>query len=170
IALACRTSFGVLEDWRKGMLDVAIVEEPAGRSGRHRNAECLHVDRLVWVGAKHGDAVNRRPLPVSLCNSSNALRPAMVRALKENRIKYRTVSELGTIETVSATVKTDLAISALLKSTVPADVEILGGANHLPDLPHFEVVMLGAKTGTDQVIQAFAQTIRDAFSSLNRSG
>ena len=123
---------------------------------------------MVWVGARNGEAVDRSPLPVSLSNETNALRPAMVRALRENKTIYRTVSEVGTSETVSATVRTDLAITALLQSTAPSDVDILTGHENLPDLPHLEVNMLGPRDHSNSVATALCGKIREAFSNSNR--
>jgi hypothetical protein len=47
-------------------------------------------------------------VPVSLCNDTSALHPAMERALRSWRVSFRVVSEVGTIKTVSATLRTDL--------------------------------------------------------------
>lgn len=165
ITLVCLTSPKLEQAWLQNEVDIAIIEEPAGTLDQNESKECLLVDRMVWVGAKNGEAVNRSPLPVSLCNNTNALRPAMVRALKEQHINFRPISELGTIETVSATVRTDLAITALLQSTVPSDVDILNGRFPLPELPHFEVNMLGPKDADNFVAKVLCEKLREAFSN-----
>lgn len=163
VTLVCRTSPLLVEDWAAGKIDIALVEEPVSTARTAASRECLLLDRLVWIGAPGGAAHRRTPLPVSLSNDSNALRPAIVRSLQSSNIAFRTVSEVGTIETVSATVRTDLAVTALLRSTVPADVEILGAQAGLPDLPHFEVNMLGANQCENSVTEALCTAIRGAF-------
>ncbi|MFK0686656.1 LysR family transcriptional regulator [Mesorhizobium sp. IMUNJ 23033] len=169
VTLVCRTSPKLTEDWLSGEIDIAIVEEPVGAAKYSASKECLLVDRPVWIGARNGEAFKRSPLPVSLSNETNALRPAMVRALQEGKIIFRTVSEVGTMETVSATVRTDLAVTAVLRSTVPDDVDILGGRASLPELLHFEVNMLGSKEPSDPVAMALCNTIRDAFALQRRT-
>lgn len=163
VTLVCRTSPKLVEDWKAGAIDIAIFEEPVGHTEQIATKECLMVDRLVWVGACHGDAVGRKPLPISLSNDSNVLRPAMLRALQGADIEFRVVSEVGTIETVSATVRTDLAITALLHSTVPEEIDILSAHSYLPTLPHFEINMLPSRTASNPVADALCREIRNVF-------
>lgn len=163
VTLVCRTSPRLIADWKSGAIDVALFEEPVGGGELIARKECLMVDRLVWVGARHGTAVSRKPLPVSLSNDTNVLRPAMLQALRDSGPGYRVVSEVGTIETVSATVRTDLAITALLQSTVPDDVDILGSEAGLPELPHFEINMLPSRKSSDPVAEALCREIRGVF-------
>lgn len=163
VTLVCRTSPRLIADWKSGAIDVALFEEPIGHGVRIARKECLMVDRLVWIGARHGDAVRRTPLPVSLSNDTNVLRPAMLNALRDSDVHYRVVSEVGTMETVSATVRTDLAITALLQSTVPEDVDVLGAEGGLPDLPHFEINMLPSRKTGDPVAEALCREIRAVF-------
>lgn len=163
VTLVCHTSPKLIDAWEKGEVDVVIVEEGVGLSPRKEQGERLLADQLVWVGAVGGEAVYKSPLPVSLCNDSSVFRPAMLRALKEARCNFRTLSEVGTIETVSAALRTDLAISALLASTVPQDIEILGAEQGLPELPPFEINLYGAGESAAAHINGVCRLIRQYF-------
>jgi hypothetical protein len=119
----------------QGEIDLALIEEPVGLS----RGECLAVDRLVWVGAKAGTAHLKTPLPVSLVAETCAFRPAVLAALRERNREWRTMFESGSIDATTATVRSDLAVTAWLASTVPADLDILPPDVGLPELPSFAI-------------------------------
>ncbi len=156
ITLSCLTSPQLIAAIAAGELDVVIAEEPAGKS----KAECLATDRLVWVGAKGGDASQKRPLPISFGCDTCAFRPVIFDALRASGMPWRTVSEIGNAEAISATVQTDLAVTALLASTIPAGLEVLEG---LPPLPNFAINLHLPRTGSSLIAEALARTIREGF-------
>lgn len=163
ISLVCLTSPKLLESLAAGDIDLAVVEEPLGASTA--GGECLATDRLVWIGARRGEAFRKRPLPVSFCSESCAFRPAMLAALQGSGLRWRTVSEVGSLDAVSATVKTDLAVSALLASTLPhdTDVDVLGAEADLPDLPGFAINLYLPRSGSTAIAQALAAQLREGF-------
>jgi DNA-binding transcriptional LysR family regulator len=165
ISLACLTSPKLVDALTAGEVDLAVVEEPLGPSA----GECLATDRLVWIGAKRGEAYRRRPLPISFCSESCAFRPPMVAALQESNLAWRMVSEIGNLEAISATVQTDLAVSALLASTVPCDVDVLAPDSGLPELPGFAINLHLPRTGTSETAKALAHYIRDGFLGRQRA-
>jgi DNA-binding transcriptional LysR family regulator len=156
ITLSCLTSPQLIEAIRAGALDVVIAEEPAGKS----KAECLATDRLVWVGAKGGDASLKRPLPISFGCDTCAFRPVIFDALRSSGLSWRTVSEIGNAEAISATVQTDLAVTALLASTIPPGLEVIEG---LPPLPNFGINLHLPRTGSSPIAEALARSIREGF-------
>lgn len=159
ITLSCLTSPQLIEAIAAGELDVVIAEEPAGRS----KAECLATDRLVWVGARGGDAFLKRPLPISFGCDTCAFRPVIFDALRTSGLAWRTVSEIGNAEAISATVQTDLAVTVLLSSTVPVGLEILSSEGGLPTLPNFAINLHLPRSGTTPVSEALARAIREGF-------
>ena len=60
VTLVCRDSLVLLDDLKSGRVDLALTTEVGCRSG----GETLRSDRLVWVGARGGDAHTRVPLPL----------------------------------------------------------------------------------------------------------
>jgi DNA-binding transcriptional LysR family regulator len=135
ITLVCASSPELLTAIAEGDIDLALVEEPLGPS----HGECLSVDRLVWVGAKAGTAYAKTPLPVSMVAETCAFRPAVLNALSEHNLAWRTLFESGSIDATTATVRSDLAVTAWLASTVPADLDILPPDTGLPELPSFAI-------------------------------
>ena len=135
ISLVCASSPELLEELEKGTIDLCVVEEPFGAS----RGECLAVERLVWVGAKAGNAYRKVPLPISMVADTCAFRSSVFAALSNDGRRWRTVFENGNIEATTATVRTDLAVTAWLASTVPADLDILSIEEGLPELPVFAI-------------------------------
>lgn len=164
ISLVCASSPELAAALAAGTIDLAVIEERAGRTA----GECLLVDRLVWVGAKGGSARLKRPLPVSIVADTCAFRPAVLAALSENGLDWRTVFENGNIDATTATVRSDLAVTTWLASTVPPDLDILSDAG-LPALPNFSVNLHLPRHAGAPAVQAFAGHIREGLSRFRQA-
>ncbi|WP_375458080.1 LysR family transcriptional regulator [uncultured Enterovirga sp.] len=164
ITLVCRNSIMLAAAVAAGELDLAVVE--AARLDPH--AELLATDRLVWVGAKGGEAHRRRPLPVA-SDDNCAFRPILFEALRKADIPFRIVTDAVNLDAASATVQTDLAIVAALAGAVPDDVTVLGPESGLPDLPPFTIGLHLPRTGASPAAQVLAQGLREAFTSRLRA-
>lgn len=156
VALVCLSSPELITAASNGEVDMALVEEPVGPS----RGECLAVDRLVWVGAASGSAHLKNPVPISLVAETCAFRPAVIDALEERRIAWRTMFESGSIDATRATVRADLAVTAWLQSTVPADLVILPSDDRLPALPPFSINLHLSAGGQSQAATELARHIR----------
>lgn len=159
ISLVCASSPELTAALAAGTIDLAVIEERVGSSA----GECLAIDRLVWVGAKGGVARAKRPLPVSIVADTCAFRPAVLAALGEHGLEWRTVFENGNIDATTATVRSDLAVTAWLASTVPADLDILPSESGLPPLPNFAINLHLPRHGVGPAAQEFARHIRDGL-------
>jgi DNA-binding transcriptional LysR family regulator len=164
ISLECRPSFFLLEGLDAGDLDVAITTE----LGCGPHGESLIMDRLVWAGARGGSAHLQRPLPLSCGNENCAFRPPILRALMAAGIDWRPVSEINNMDALNVTVQTDLSVGALLASTVPAGLDILGSESGLPALPPFSINLYLPKTGATPVGAELARHIREGFLTRSR--
>lgn len=160
ISLVCASSPELVEALAAGTIDLAVIEEQVGLSA----GECLLVDRLVWVGARGGSARSKRPLPVSMVADTCAFRPAVLQALSGHGLDWRTVFENGNIDATTATVRSDLAVTTWLASTVPGDLDILSFDAGLPTLPNFSVNLHLPRHAIAPAAQAFAAQIREGLS------
>lgn len=164
ITLSCLSSPDLLAALAADRLDAAIVEEPAG----HTRGETLLTDRLVWAGARGGDAFRKRPLPISLDCETCAFRPVLFDAMKASGLTWRTTTESQGAYAMGAMVQTDLAVTVLLASTLLPGLEVLPSGSELPTLPNFAVNLHLPRTGVTRVTQAFAETVREGFRSRQR--
>jgi DNA-binding transcriptional LysR family regulator len=135
ISLLSASSPDLADALARGMIDIAVIEEPLGPT----QGECLLIERLVWIGARAGGAHLKRPLPVSMVAETRAFRPAVLSALHEHGRIWRTVFENGNMEATTATVRADLAVTVCLASMVPSDLHILPAEAGLPELPSFAI-------------------------------
>lgn len=159
ISLVCASSPELASALAAGTIDLAVIEERVGPT----SGECLAIDRLVWVGARGGVARAKRPLPVSIVADTCAFRPVVLSALNEHGLEWRTVFENGNIDATTATVRSDLAVTAWLASTVPADLDILPFDVGLPPLPNFAINLHLPRHGVGPAVQEFARHIRDGL-------
>jgi DNA-binding transcriptional LysR family regulator len=168
IELVCLASPELLDGIAKGSIDLALVEEPVGKS----LGECLAVDRLVWVGARGGAAHLKTPLPVSMVAETCAFRPVVLQSLGECGLAWRTMFESGSIDATRATIRADLAVTAWLASTVPNDLDILPFGKNLPELPSFAINLHHAKGQLPRAASELTQQIRHGISrhSVARQG
>lgn len=157
-SLVCGSSPELVEALTMGRVDLAVIEEPVGPSA----GECLGVERLVWVGARAGTAHGKRPLPISLVADTCAFRPAVLAALDGQGVAWRTVFE-GSMEATAATVRADLAVTARLASTVPAELDILPAGPGLPDLPNFAISLHLPRHPAGAAAMGLARCIRDGL-------
>jgi hypothetical protein len=167
VSLVCSASPALAAAVAAGQADLALVEERADAAV----GECLSVERLVWVGARAGAAHLRRPLPVSLAGDTCAFRPAVLDALRERDLAWRTVFE-GGLAATTATVRADLAVTAWLASTVTPGFDILPADSGLPVLPHFAISLHLPPGGAGAAATGLARCIRDglAWRGLQSAG
>ena len=165
ISLTCAASPDLLSALASGEVDLIVVEEPVGRT----DGECLRLERLVWVGARNGGAYLKTPLPISMVADTCTFRPAVLAALQDRGRDWRTVFENGNIEATTATVRADLAVTAWLVSTVPADLEILKGDKAPCGLPPFAINLHLPKSNLSRQAAELAHYLRVGFPRLQRA-
>jgi DNA-binding transcriptional LysR family regulator len=160
ITLVSDTTQALRAELRERKLDLALMTEQE----RGDQDQFLLTDRLIWVGAKGGDAYRRRPLSVALGQENCGFRAAAVKALTKARMPWRAICQFGSLESVFATLEADMAIALFLSRTVSDRLAPLGG-RELPALPDFHINLRVPSTGTTSVAMEFARHIREGFSS-----
>ncbi|HVE08928.1 MAG TPA: LysR substrate-binding domain-containing protein [Paraburkholderia sp.] len=159
LVLVCAASPELLRILKQGKIDIALVEELPGSS----RGECLAVDRLVWVGAKGGTAYRKRPLPISMVVETCAFRRPVLEALRKHELSWRTMFESGSHDATVATVRSDLAVTAFLASTVPPELDILPPQSGLPTLPGFSVNLHLSTRQSAPAVMELAQHLRNGL-------
>jgi DNA-binding transcriptional LysR family regulator len=152
-----RSLRGVL---REHAVDLALLTE----SERGDRNQFLLADRLVWVGAKGGDAYRRRPLSVALGRADCGFRAAALKSLTMARMPWRSICQVGSLEPVFATLEADMAIGLFLLRTVPDRLTALRSRD-LPPLPFFNINLRLPTGGIAPVTAELARHVREGFSS-----
>jgi DNA-binding transcriptional LysR family regulator len=144
---------------RDGTIDLALTTD-AERGDRKQH---LLTDRLVWVGARGGDASRRRPLSVALGEPSCGFRAVAIAALTKGGIKWRPICQVGSLEPVFATLEADIAVAPFLSRTIPDRLTALD-KGELPELPHFHINLRVPSSGVSAVTAELERHIREGFS------
>jgi DNA-binding transcriptional LysR family regulator len=159
ITLVSDTTQTLRASLRERKIDLALMTEPE----RGDRDQFLLTDRLMWVGAKGGDAYRRRPLSVALGQENCGFRAAALKALTKARMPWRAICQVGSLESVFATLEADMAIALFLSRTVPDRLTVLRG-RELPELPRFHINLRLPSTGATSVVTELARHIREGFS------
>jgi DNA-binding transcriptional LysR family regulator len=159
VALVVKNSSELLDDLAAGSTDVALTTdaEPV------KHGQTLRIDRVVWVGAKDGEAHLRSPLPVCIGSSTCRFRPVILEALRQAGRDWRAVLEISNQEVVNATISAGVAVGAMLRDSVPNDLEVLADTSGLPPLPEFLINLSLPPTGGSDIAVEFARHIRAEF-------
>lgn len=140
IVLVSASSAQLIAMLNSGDVDLAITTDRADVPEAH----LLFASHLVWVGAVGGSAHALSPLPIAVSTEGCPFRQALAAALLVKGHPWKPMTQRGSLEAMFATVKADLAISALLPATIPPDLaEVTAGS--LPTLPKFLIHLRSAK-------------------------
>lgn len=166
VELVCKTSPLLRDALSKGEIDVALTTE----TETPETAERLLSEDLVWISGCGGKARHQSPLPITITDETCSFRAAMLRALSGTGRDWRLVGPVGTNDALLATVEADLALGSLLRSTVPAHVDILAPDDDLPPLSLFHINLYTRTSESDPVITQLADHIRDQFRGRFQAG
>ena len=159
VSLKCTTTPQLLELLRKGALDLTLTTEQ--RCGA--NGETLREDELVWTGARNGSAHERDPLPVSLGDEKCEFRPVVLKALRTAGRDWRPVCEVSSMEPLLASIEADLAVAALLRTTIPNYLHVIERDRRLPRLSKFLINMYLPPARQSEIAIELARHIRQEF-------
>ena len=161
VSLKCTTTPRLLELLRKGAVDLTLTTEQ--RCGP--NGETLVEDELVWAGARNGAAHERDPLPVSLGDEKCEFRPVVLNALRGAGRDWRPVCEVSSMEPLLASIEADLAVAALLRTTIPNYLRVIERDRRLPRLSNFLINMYLPPARQSEIAVELARNIRQEFAA-----
>ncbi|WP_372426056.1 LysR family transcriptional regulator [Salinarimonas chemoclinalis] len=159
VRLFSHASREIREAVERGEIDLGIVEEVSTEP----HGETLMVDRLVWVGARGGDAWLQRPVPISIGSETCSIRPPTLAALRAADVDWRPVVEIANVDALNATVQSDLGVTTMLASAVPSNLEILPPDCGLPPVPPLSVSLYLRRDHGMRAVDDLARIIRETF-------
>ncbi len=130
--------------------------------------EVIHTEKLVWAGAKCGNAHLRDPLPISVWEEGCVWRQDAITQLEKQKRPYRVAYASAHSMAQRAAVLSDLAIAPFPRSYLTEDMVVLGPQEGLPELFSFDVRLLT----TPQLAvpaRAVADSIRDFYGQMTRA-
>jgi hypothetical protein len=97
-----------------------------------------------------------------------AFRTTVLDELRKRELPWRTVFENGSIDATAATVRSDLAITAWLASTVPPEFDILPPDRGLPELPGFAINLHVSPGQNSPAVNELARHVRNGLTRFRQ--
>ncbi len=144
-----------------GDADLILTTENETPSG----ADCVAVQELIWAGAPGGTAWRNRPLRLAF-ERKCLFRPWALEELDRANIPWEMVVDTGSTRTVEATVAADLAINAVLESSVGPLFERIAHGGALPELVSSRINMYRGPQAIGEPIDALADMVRGAYRGI----
>jgi DNA-binding transcriptional LysR family regulator len=159
VTLGLSNSETLIGSLARGEIDIVlttdVASEPVG--------ECLRRDQLVWVGAPGAKVHEVDPLPITIGDSTCRFRPVVLEALNAMGRDWRLVTEVGNQVAQNAVIGAGIAVSAMLRDSVPGDLAMIPLTPRLPRLPDFAINMHVSSLGASPVAAELARHIRAEF-------
>jgi DNA-binding transcriptional LysR family regulator len=144
-------------------LDLAVFNSLADDTAE--NSEILMQEKLVWAGAKCGNAHLRDPLPVSMWEDGCVWRADAVEKLSQTGRSFRVAFLSAYTTGQRAAVLAGLAVAPLPRYLVQGEMVQLGEHDGLPDLGHYNIGLKVIENAPAPVL-AVAEHVRAAFAEL----
>lgn len=117
---------------------------------------------LKWVGAPGGVAWRRRPLRLGF-EQNCRFRVSVQRALDDAGVPWEMAVETDSSRAIEATVSADLAVTALIDTTLPQQMEFIAHDGALPDLASKQINLYGEPSVSSAPEEALVEMIKHAF-------
>ena len=154
------SSFTILmkQDFARGGLDVMLTTEETPEAA----AEVLSTRGLVWVGAKEGNAWQRRPLRLGFKDSC-IFRPHAQAALDRAGIPWEMATGGESEQAVEATIAADLAVSVRMLGSIPEGMAPITGDNQLPAVGEMKLALYRGTRRADEATDLLLSELRCAY-------
>ncbi|WP_040260994.1 LysR substrate-binding domain-containing protein [Pseudomonas massiliensis] len=156
VEVHCETSRQLLT---RQDLDLTIITREPG----HELGQLLRQERFVWAEASGYSPHEKDPIPLAMFNTDCFCRAWACNALDTQGRAYRIAYSSPSLAAIMAVVTAGLAVTAQLRSLIPADMRILGEADGLPELPLANVMLLRANHAQSPMTESLADFIVEGF-------
>lgn len=129
------------------------------------NGQVLLIDELVWVGDKSQSSFHNS-LSLVLAPDGCVYRSRVIEKLKQQTMQWRISYTNADLSGITAAIKQGLGISALAKSSVPDQLDIIQH-KHLPALGEIKICLVASDS---QHPQASAKLAEFMHSKLHQTG
>jgi len=140
-------------------LDLTIVTREPGKE----IGQLLRQEEVVWAQAENAMLHERSTLPLAMFNADCFCRNWACNALDTLNRDYRVAYSSPSLSAILAVVGAGLAITAQLRSLIPADMRIIGKEEGLPDMPMASIVLLRNPRSQSPVTECLAEHIAEGF-------
>lgn len=161
VDVTCKPSSDLVAMVDAGEIDVGLMSVGA-TCGVPNTGDIVHRERLVWAGLRHGQAHQRRPLPIAASGHSCCWRAMATERLDRADIPYRIAYSSAHYVGQVAAVLADLAVAPLPKSVLTGDLVAIDERS-LPPIGYYEIQIRTSPLASGPALEALASHIRQSF-------
>jgi DNA-binding transcriptional LysR family regulator len=129
------------------------------------DGQVLLIDELVWVGDR-SLAIPQATLSLVLAPDGCVYRSRVISKLKQQTRQWRISYTNADLSGITAAIKQGLGISALAKSSVPEQLDIIRH-HHLPELGTIKICLFSGKSQHPQASGKLAEFIQSRLAQSN---
>lgn len=155
----------LLQLFEKGEVDVILTTEQSGAGG----GETLSTKPMVWIGAPGGRAWLRKPTPLAY-EPHCMFRKVVFDALERSGRGWEWTISTGSDDAINAAIAADLAISAMMDGSAPAQLETIEHGGDLPELPMFDINLYVTSGPKADLADRLAGYVRDVAAEVDELG
>ena len=163
VDVVCQPSRSLVRSLDEGEVDLALVSVGLG-CGIPGTGTIVHRERLVWAGARWGEAHLKRPLPLAVSGTTCSWRSLALERLDKEGIPYRVAYSSQHYVGQVAAVLADLAVAPLPKSVISGELVPID-ERLLPAIGHYEIQLMTAARATGAAMEALSGHIVQSFQS-----
>ncbi len=162
VDVRCLPSTELLEGMKHGRFDLIVFTQGTN----HEYGELFRTERMFWVAAHGGQALNSDPLPLAggaqCCWKDNAVE-ALNRVGRDYRIAYTSCNALA----IASAVLTDLAVGFLPESAIQPGMKVISEDKTLPRLRDAEIALMRGSHAYGGIYDALANHIIASMGNLD---
>jgi DNA-binding transcriptional LysR family regulator len=145
----------------EGSVDLAFVTEGEGPMA---GGPVAFVDEMVWVAPLAGELHRRKPLPIAVWDDDQDSYSVYMRArLDETEVPYRIAVVARSMTGLRGAVASGLAVSAMMRSSVTAEMRELRASDGFPPLARLPVRLEKAHMKKSGVVDALQKALLEAM-------
>ena len=157
VEMRCENSDVIKAAVETGDLDVGLCTQIS------EGGQVIAHDPVVWAAGPDFVVQPHKPLALAAFEEDCIFRSWAVQGLEKAGIKYRIVYVSRSISGLIDAVKAGFAIAPIIRSTVPADLKILGIEEGLPVLPVSNIALHKSKKMQSEIVDCFSEQLIRAF-------
>jgi DNA-binding transcriptional LysR family regulator len=145
----------------EGSVDLAFVTEGEGPMA---GGPVAFVDEMVWVAPLAGELHRRKPLPIAVWDDDQDSYSVYMRArLDETEVPYRIAVVARSMTGLRGAVASGLAVSAMMRSSVTAEMRELRASDGFPPLAKLSIRLEKAHMKKSGVVDALQKALLAAM-------
>jgi DNA-binding transcriptional LysR family regulator len=145
----------------EGSVDLAFVTEGEGPMA---GGPVAFVDEMVWVAPLAGELHRRKPLPIAVWDDDQDSYSVYMRArLDETEVPYRIAVVARSMTGLRGAVASGLAVSAMMRSSVTAEMRELRASDGFPPLAKLSIRLEKAHMKKSGVVDALQKALLEAM-------